>query len=84
MGNKISGIPAARTRPRRLSSLVRYIIVRARMVTVPYGIGEVVVGDDHFNGRREGHVVVKNGTFVGLQTADRIFFYDYRQLRRPD
>ena len=51
---------------------------------VPYRLGEVVVGDDPFNGRREGLVAVKNGTFVGLLTVDRIFFYDYRQLRRPD
>jgi hypothetical protein len=54
------------------------------MVAVPYRLGDVVVGDEPFKGRREGVVVVKNGTFVGLQTADGLVFYDHRQLRLPD
>ncbi|MBT2551425.1 hypothetical protein [Arthrobacter sp. ISL-65] len=67
-----------------MTTFVHQTIARARTMAVPYKLGEVVVGDDPFNGRREGLVAVKNGTFVGLQAADKIVFYDYRQLRRPD
>ncbi|MBT2597204.1 hypothetical protein [Arthrobacter sp. ISL-72] len=84
MGEIFAGGPASSTRARRLSAFVHQTMSRARTVAVPYKLGEVVIGDDPFNGRREGLVAVKNGTFVGLQTADQIFFYDYRQLRRPD
>jgi len=75
---------ATGTRPWRLSAFVNETIARARTAAVPFKVGEVVVVDDPFNGRKEGLVAVKNGTLVGLQTADRIFFYDHRQLRRPD
>jgi hypothetical protein len=75
---------ASNTRPWRLSAFVNETIARARTAAVPFKVGEVVVVDDPFNGRREGQVAVKNGTLVGLQTADHIFFYDHRQLRRPD
>lgn len=84
MGEIHAGLPASSTRGRRLSAFVHQTLVRARTVAVPYRLGEVVIGDDPFNGRKEGVVTVKHGTFVGLQTADQIFFYDYRQLRRPD
>ncbi|MBT2550417.1 hypothetical protein [Arthrobacter sp. ISL-65] len=84
MGEIHAGAPAVSTRVRRLSAFVHQTLARARTVPVPYKLGEVVVGDDPFNGRNEGIVAVKNGTFVGLQTADQILFYDYRQLRRPD
>lgn len=77
-------IPGSSTRARRLSAFVHDSMTRARTVAVPYRLGEVVIGDDPFNGRREGLVAVKTGTFVGLQTEDQIFFYDYRQLKRPD
>jgi hypothetical protein len=84
MGEIHAGPPASSTKAGRLSAFVHQTLARARTVAVPYKLGEVVVGDDPFNGRREGLIAVKNGTFVGLQTADQIFFYDYRQLRRPD
>jgi hypothetical protein len=84
MGEIHAGEPASSTRTRRLPAFVHQTLARARTVAVPYKLGVVVIGDDPFNGRREGIVAVKNGTFVGLQTADQIFFYDYRQLRRPD
>lgn len=81
-------IPAApsgsKIRSGWLSAFLNQTISRTRTVSVPYKLGEVVVGDDPFNGRREGLVCVKNGNFVGLQSTERIFFYDYRQLRRPD
>ena len=84
MGEHLADTRGSETRPRRLSAFVHETIARARMVGVPYRLGEVMIGDDPFNGRREGPVAVKNGIFVGLQSADRIFFYDYRQVRRPD
>ncbi|WP_104045143.1 hypothetical protein [Arthrobacter sp. ZGTC412] len=84
MGEIPGGTLASSTRSRRLSAFVHHTMTRARTLAVPYRLGEVVIGDDPFNGRREGSVAVKFGTFVGLQTGDQIFFYDYRQLRRPD
>ena len=84
MGEIHAGSPASSTRSRRLSAFVHHTMTRARTVAIPYRLGDVVIGDDPFNGRKEGSVAVKTGTFVGLQTEDQIFFYDYRQLRRPD
>ena len=79
-----SGPPSSRIRDGRLYAFLIQSISRARTVSVPYRLGDVVVGDDPFNGRRQGLVTVKNGNSVGLQTGDRIFYYDYRQLTRPD
>jgi hypothetical protein len=79
-----AGSPASRTRSGRLSAFLTQSASWARALSVPYRLGDVVVGDDPFNGRRQGLVAVKNGTSVGLQTAERIFYYDYRQLTRPD
>lgn len=72
------------TQPRRMSAFFQETIARARALAIPYKLGDVVIGEDPFNGRREGVIVAKNGTLVGLQTASRTFFYDYRQLRRAD
>jgi hypothetical protein len=79
-----AGTPALNTRHSRISAFVQETIDRARAVRVPYKLGEVVIGEDPFNGRIEGVVVAKNGPLVGLQTAGRTFFYDYRQLWRAD
>jgi hypothetical protein len=79
-----AGMPASKARSRPLSAIMYESLARARTVAVPYRLGEVLIGDDPFNGRREGTVTVKKGTFVGLQTEGQIYFYDYRQLRRPD
>ncbi|MDN4646192.1 hypothetical protein [Arthrobacter sp. PsM3] len=79
-----SGPPSSRIRDWRLYAFLIQTISRARTVSVPYRLGDVVVGDDPFNGRTLGLVAVMNGTSVGLQTADRTFYYDYRQLTRPD
>ena len=77
------GTPPSRIRDGQLYTFLIQTISRARTNSVPYRLGDVVVGDDPFNGRRQGLVASKNGTSVGLQTADRIFYYDYRQLTRP-
>ena len=79
-----SGPPASRIRDGRLYAFLIHTISRAFTVSVPFRLGDVVVGDDPFSGQTLGRVAVKNGTSVGLQTADRIFYYDYRQLTRPD
>lgn len=50
----------------------------------PYRIGDSVVGDDPFSGRREGVVAVVRGTTVGVRTAEGISFYDHRQLKPKD
>lgn len=74
----------APTRTGRLAGLLSKTLSRARTATIPYKIGEAVVGDDPFNGRREGIVESRNGTSVGLKSAGRVFYYDFRQLRRPE
>ena len=55
---------------------------------IPFRVGQVLVGDDPFNGRRLGTVAVIEAPYVGLRTAggapQDIVFYDYRQLRYPD
>lgn len=79
----VPGSPASRIRDGRLYAFLTQSVSRARWVSVPYRLGDVVVGDDPFNGRRQGLVAVKNGNSVGVRTAERIFYYDYRQLTRP-
>jgi hypothetical protein len=79
-----AGAPAQNVQSRRLPGILAQALQRARMAAVPYRIGEVLVGDDPFNGRREGTVVVRNGRSIGIRSSDRMYFYDYRQLRRPD
>lgn len=59
-----------------------------RRTRIPYRLGQVLEGDDPFNGRCLGTVAVLRSPYVGLRTgapaAGRIVFYDYRQLRHPD
>jgi hypothetical protein len=50
----------------------------------PYKIGDAVVADDPFKGRREGLVVFLQGTSVGVDTVHGVFFYDHRQLKKLD
>jgi hypothetical protein len=42
------------------------------------------VGDDPFNGRLEGIVVIQQRNSVGVKTAHGVVFYDHRQLKRLD
>ena len=50
----------------------------------PYKVGDAVVADDPFKGRREGVVVFRQGTSVGVDTVHGVFFYDHRQLKKLD
>jgi hypothetical protein len=50
----------------------------------PYRDGDAVVAEDPFNGRREGIVVSRHGSAVAVGTAEGIFYYDHRQLKRQD
>ena len=68
----------------RLSGFLTKPLSRARTAAIPDKIGDAVVGDDPFNGRREGIVEIRNGTSVGLRSGGRVYFYDHRQLRRPE
>lgn len=47
----------------------------------PYRLGDTVIGDDPFNGRREGVVVWQDRRSVGVKTAHGIFFYDHRLVK---
>ncbi|MFE4541794.1 hypothetical protein [Arthrobacter sp. NPDC056727] len=79
-----AGAPAQTAQSGRLPGILAQTLRRARTAAVPYKVGDVLVGDDPFNGRREGTVVVKNGRSIGIRSSDRVYFYDHRQLRRPD
>jgi hypothetical protein len=76
----------------RLISWLRGTAEKVRTATIPYKVGDVVLGDDPFNGRRLGVVAVIRGSSVGLRTAadahpelvPEFVFYDYRQVRIPD
>lgn len=75
------GKTSAEIRKRHVSALFHQVLSRARRVHVPYKPGDPVVGDDPYNGRREGVVTAVNGPFVGLENADGTFFYDHRLVR---
>jgi hypothetical protein len=79
-----AGSPASRILEGWPYAFLVRTIWRARTFSVPCRFGSVAVGNDPFNGRKQGVVVFKNGRSVGLQTADRLYFYDYRQITRPD
>ncbi|WP_426226850.1 hypothetical protein [Pseudarthrobacter sp. DSP2-3-2b1] len=60
------------------------IAARVRRITAPrspYRVGDAVVAEDPFNGRREGIVVSRRGPSVGVGTAAGIFYFDHRQLK---
>lgn len=77
---------------RRLASLLSSAAEKVRTVTVPFKVGDVVLGDDPFNGRQLGVVAVIRGSSLGLRTAadahpdlmPEFVYYDYRQVRTPD
>lgn len=54
----------------------------------PYKVGDYVVGDDPFHGRREGVITAVSGTSVGLvdtRSAERTcVYYDFRNIRKPE
>ena len=50
----------------------------------PYKIGDAVVGDDPFNGRRDGVVISRARGFVSIDTEQGVFHYDPRHVRRQD
>lgn len=84
--------PANYERPhrprRRVASFLRETVSRARTARIPFRIGQVLIGDDPFNGRHLGTVAVIDAPYVGLRTAGNaagdVTFYDFRQLRYPD
>lgn len=80
--------PRAQRQRRRVATLLSERVSRARAARIPFRVGQVLVGDDPFNGHRLGTVAVIVAPYVGLRTAGgtpaAITFYDYRQLRYPD
>lgn len=72
----------------RMASFLSERVGRARTPRVPFRAGQVVIGDDPFNGRHLGAVVTTDAPYVGLRTAGGapgdVVFYDFRQLRYPD
>lgn len=76
--------PSAMGRPISLATAVGLGWQRALRVVAPrcpYRVGDAVIADDPFNGRREGVVVTQEGATVGVRTPAGLFFYDHRQLR---
>ncbi|WP_200913006.1 hypothetical protein [Arthrobacter sp. Leaf69] len=80
--------PQAQRQRGRATALLSKWSSRARSSRIPFRVGQVLIGDDPFNGRRLGTVAVIEAPFVGLRTAgntpEDVLFYDYRQLRFPD
>ncbi|WP_427173338.1 hypothetical protein [Arthrobacter sp. 92] len=76
----------------RLAIMLARTAEQVRAATVPYKVGDVVLGDDPFNGRQVGTITVIRGPVLGLRTACEghpdfvpgIVYYDYRQVRTPD
>ncbi|MFF2346376.1 hypothetical protein [Pseudarthrobacter sp. NPDC058119] len=63
--------------------------VWGRTVTVfsprcPYRVGDTVIGDDPFSGRREGVVVWQDRRSVGVKTPYGVFFFDHRLVKPLD
>lgn len=81
-------LPQAQRKRRRVATLLSEQASRARASRIPFRVGQVLVGDDPFNGRHLGTVAVIEAPYVGLRTAgsapQAIVFYDYRQVRFPD
>lgn len=50
----------------------------------PYRLGDTVLGDDPFIGRREGVVVWQDRRSVGVKTAYGVFFFDHRLVKPLD
>lgn len=79
--------PSSLGRPVSLSKVLAQAwnrVTRSFAPRSPYKIGNAVVADDPFKGRREGLVVFLQGTSVGVDTVHGVFFYDHRQLKKLD
>ncbi|AUZ33406.1 hypothetical protein C3B78_02195 [Arthrobacter sp. PGP41] len=79
--------PSSLGRPVSLSKVLVQAwnrVTRSFAPRSPYKIGDAVVADDPFKGRREGLVVFLQGTSVGVDTVHGVFFYDHRQLKKLD
>ena len=80
--------PPVSKRPNRLSRTLERAAHRLRESRIPFRQGQVVVGDDPFNGRREGTVEVIRPPYLGLRIpgtpAGTLVFFDYRTVRVPD
>jgi hypothetical protein len=72
----------------RLSRAVGQAVHRLRRARIPFRPGQVVVGDDPFNGRRQGTVEVIRPPYLGLRIpgtpAGSLVFFDYRTVRDPE
>lgn len=85
----ISTEQPARPQPAaRVARALRQAAHRVYEGRVPFRIGQLVVGDDPFNGRREGTVEVIRAPFVGLRVpgtpAGTLFYFDHRNVRQPE
>jgi hypothetical protein len=78
---------ASMGRPLKISTLIARIWARTISTLgprSPYRVGDAVVGDDPFNGRREGIVMSRRGPSVEVGAAAGVFYYDHRHLRPLD
>jgi hypothetical protein len=80
--------PQPTARVARVARVLRQAAHRIYEARVPFRIGQLVVGDDPFNGRREGTVEVIRAPFVGLRVpgtpAGALFYFDHRNVRQPE
>ena len=80
--------PARPVRPEpagRVSRALGQAVCRLREARIPFRVGQLVVGDDPFNGRREGTVAAIRAPFVGVRVpgtpAGTLLFFDHRDVR---
>ncbi|WP_445155500.1 hypothetical protein ACTWLI_04640 [Arthrobacter sp. Hor0625] len=82
------GISSAHPAPLQPAARVVRFLGRAagrlRGAHPPFRIGDVVTGDDPFNGRRTGTVTVIRAPFVGLRIpgtpAGTLVYFDHRDV----
>ncbi|MET3945550.1 hypothetical protein ABIB49_000225 [Arthrobacter sp. UYCu512] len=80
--------PHTQRQRRTMAGFLSGKVGRAGTPRIPFRVGQVLIGDDPFNGRHLGKVAVIEAPYVGLRTTgnspDDVVFYDYRQLQSPD
>ncbi|MET3923817.1 hypothetical protein [Arthrobacter sp. UYEF20] len=84
----LSNAKPAHPRPGRITRAVAKAAHRLRESRIPFRTGQVVVGDDPFNGRREGTIVVIRSPHLGLRIpgtpSGSLVFFDHRNVRYPE
>ncbi|MET3810675.1 hypothetical protein [Arthrobacter sp. UYEF3] len=84
----LSAVKPAHPQRGRLARALGQAAHRLQEARIPFRAGQIVVGDDPFNGRREGIVVVIRSPHLGIRVpgtpAGSLMFFDHRNVRYPE